>query len=434
MLSSVVFIRDGCPKLVGQIEYCSPEERSSNVFGSFKLKNDPKAIRITDENILYCGSKLLGAEVIGLVLYTGQDTKVFQQNTTQNLRGERPSRYKTILVCISMSLLMGIVSAVYRLIQPRQLALVSVITGRSKLAVIFLTIIDCLIFQLHQGSPLLFLFIVEIANHFRHHSITLSLLSKPLSALKSALRSCLSNPKPQPKKLPDTNPKKDAILNTKKPSDFKLRAETNPEQQQEHKNNPRFADRLEDSGIDSAGMQQSQKSSPTTPRRSIIRQQSVGVSLAGQESVIVEGEYSENSSGTGGNTAAGSLNSQNIVGDGSWNKEKGFELTQANPDRMKSLSFGLPYSCALSDTVIFDKTDTLTAARLKISRISTANRDYSLLEDGSPDTLELMLEDSRRNALKYLLSEEDEEEEHESGFGSDESSRSHDDGSESSQQ
>ena len=194
-------------------------------------------------------------------------------------------------------------------------------------------------------------------------------------------------------------------------------------------------ERLEDSGIDSAGLPPSQKSSPTTPRRSIIRQQSIGISLAGQESVQAEPDHSENSSGTGGATATGSLNSQTVGGEVLGAKDKGFDLSHPSSDRMKALSFGLPYSCALSDTVIFDKTDTLTAARLKVSRISTANRDYSLLEDGSPDTLELMLEDSRRNALKYLLTEEEEEEVNDSDLDSGNTSKSNDDdGSESSQQ
>lgn len=229
MISSTSFIKDACPKLVGQIEYCSPEERVTNVFGSFKLKNDPKAIRITDENILYCGSKLLAAEVIGLVLHTGQDTKVFQQNTTQTLRTERPSRYKTILVCITMSLIMGVVSAVYKLIQPRALAVASMVTGRSKIAVCILTLIDCVIFQLHQGSPLLFMFIVELGNHFRHHSVSVEYLLKPLRCIKSGIRRCCSKDKSAVKRSPDIHLRKDSILNLKKSSEFKERAEGNSE-------------------------------------------------------------------------------------------------------------------------------------------------------------------------------------------------------------
>lgn len=196
-----------------------------------------------------------------------------------------------------------------------------------------------------------------------------------------------------------------------------------------------MGEKLEDSGIDSAGLPPSQKSSPTTPVRSIMRQQSIGINLSVGENNHIEPDSSEQSSGTGGNTAGSSLNSQYLGVDLVGSSEKSFKLSEPNPEGIKSLSFGLPYSCALSDTVIFDKTDTLTAARMKVSRISTTLRDYGFLEEGAPDLLQQMLEDSRRNALKYLLTEEEDEEENRA-LDSDQESKSEDsqEGSESSQQ
>src|SRR3990167_1344276 len=126
-----------------------------------------------------------------------------------------------------------------------------------------------------------------------------------------------------------------------------------------------MGEKLEDSGIDSAGLPPSQKSSPTTPVRSIMRQQSIGINLSVGENNHIEPDSSEQSSGTGGNTAGSSLNSQYLGVDLVGSSEKSFKLSEPNPEGIKSLSFGLPYSCALSDTVIFDKTDTLTAARMK---------------------------------------------------------------------
>jgi hypothetical protein len=140
----------------------------SHVLGSFKLKNDPKSIGLTDENVLFCGSKLFGAEVIGLVLYTGQDTRVFQQNSARDCITKKPTRHKTIFISIAMSLFMGVVSSVYRLIQSRGLQVLVLITGRSAFSVVVLTLIDGIIFQLHQGAPLLFVFIVELVNYLKH--------------------------------------------------------------------------------------------------------------------------------------------------------------------------------------------------------------------------------------------------------------------------
>lgn len=166
-----------------------------------------------------------------------------------------------------------------------------------------------------------------------------------------------------------------------------------------------------------------------------MRQQSIGINLSVGENNHIEPDSSEQSSGTGGNTAGSSLNSQSLGVDLVGSSEKSFKLSEPNPEGIKSLSFGLPYSCALSDTVIFDKTDTLTAARMKVSRISTTLRDYGFLEEGAPDLLQQMLEDSRRNALKYLLTEEEDEEENRA-LDSDQESKSEDsqEGSESSQQ
>ena len=227
ILSSPAFVKDVTPKLVGQIEYCSPEDRVSSVLGSFKLKNDPKAIRITDENILYCGSKLLGAEVIGLVLYTGQDTRVFQQNSVQEHEQNKPSRYKTVLICITMSALMGIISAVYKLIQPRTLTVLSMVTGRSQFAVLIITIIDAMIFQLHQGAPLLFLFIVEIVNHSKHSrgfgekwKDFLQFCSRVYQKCKSKDRSPVIIQKGQ-----EGSGRKDSILQVRKASDPRHKSE-----------------------------------------------------------------------------------------------------------------------------------------------------------------------------------------------------------------
>jgi magnesium-transporting ATPase (P-type) len=70
----------------GQIEYCGPNSKSE-IDGIFKLKNDPKASRIDNKYILFCGAKLYtewfvldNFRMIGMVLYNGKNTKILQKN------------------------------------------------------------------------------------------------------------------------------------------------------------------------------------------------------------------------------------------------------------------------------------------------------------------------------------------------------------------
>ena len=80
--------------LNGYIEYEPPSGTTERFSGEFKLKNDPKITNITDENILFCGSKLYSKEVVGMVLYTGNHTKIFQKNYIQKY-GMHRIVYKT---------------------------------------------------------------------------------------------------------------------------------------------------------------------------------------------------------------------------------------------------------------------------------------------------------------------------------------------------
>lgn len=48
-----------------------------NFSGNFKLSNDPKVMKITNENMIFCGSRLYTNWVIGFVLFNGVNTKIF---------------------------------------------------------------------------------------------------------------------------------------------------------------------------------------------------------------------------------------------------------------------------------------------------------------------------------------------------------------------
>ena len=73
-------IKNILPILEGQIEYEPPSQRSINFSGTFKLNNDPQISKFTHKNVLFCGTKLHTSWMMGIVLYTGKDTKIIQKN------------------------------------------------------------------------------------------------------------------------------------------------------------------------------------------------------------------------------------------------------------------------------------------------------------------------------------------------------------------
>ena len=62
-------------RLKGKIEY-DPPSPSDSFLGKFNLTNDPKMYQITNDNVIFCGSRLHTTWVIGYVLYNGTNTKI----------------------------------------------------------------------------------------------------------------------------------------------------------------------------------------------------------------------------------------------------------------------------------------------------------------------------------------------------------------------
>lgn len=85
------------PSLEGQIEYEAPSDNVSNFTGQFKLINDPQISRISHKNMLFCGTQLHTSWMIGLVLFTGQNTKILQMNM------EKMSKFEKIIKEIKTS-------------------------------------------------------------------------------------------------------------------------------------------------------------------------------------------------------------------------------------------------------------------------------------------------------------------------------------------
>ena len=77
------------PSLEGQLEYEPPSERVAQFGGTFKLNNDPQVSRINHKNVLFCGTQLHTTWMMGIVLFTGQETKIVQMNLLQWSRFER---------------------------------------------------------------------------------------------------------------------------------------------------------------------------------------------------------------------------------------------------------------------------------------------------------------------------------------------------------
>jgi magnesium-transporting ATPase (P-type) len=68
------------PLLEGQMEYEPPSERVVHFSGIFKLNNDPQVSKITHKNMIFCGTQLQTSWMIGIVMFTGQQTKIMQMN------------------------------------------------------------------------------------------------------------------------------------------------------------------------------------------------------------------------------------------------------------------------------------------------------------------------------------------------------------------
>lgn len=69
-------------KMTGQIEYDAPNPRAEFA-GTFKLRSDHKISRFGKENVMFCGTKLHTGWVIGMVIYSGINTKIMQKNISE---------------------------------------------------------------------------------------------------------------------------------------------------------------------------------------------------------------------------------------------------------------------------------------------------------------------------------------------------------------
>jgi magnesium-transporting ATPase (P-type) len=77
------------PALEGHIEYEAPSDNVIDFTGYFKLNNDPQISKISHKNVLFCGTQLHTSWMIGMVLFTGQNTKILQMNLSKINKFER---------------------------------------------------------------------------------------------------------------------------------------------------------------------------------------------------------------------------------------------------------------------------------------------------------------------------------------------------------
>jgi magnesium-transporting ATPase (P-type) len=104
-------------KLNGYIEYDPPSGNKSNFWGIFKLKNDPKVTQLSEENLLLAGSKLYSKEVIGMVLYTGDNCMIFQKNQfekyeAQSRRIKVPKVLEIVNLLVVLSTFLSLIASI----------------------------------------------------------------------------------------------------------------------------------------------------------------------------------------------------------------------------------------------------------------------------------------------------------------------------------
>ena len=76
--------------LDGSVEYPEPSLVDADNMGTFKIKGDPKVSFIKPSNIIYSGSKTHSDYIVGMILYTGSDTKIFRKSLQRhNFFGRR---------------------------------------------------------------------------------------------------------------------------------------------------------------------------------------------------------------------------------------------------------------------------------------------------------------------------------------------------------
>lgn len=83
--SSSEYLLNLARKLSGYVEYDAPTGGIEHFNGMFKLKNDPKVANFTEEHMILCGAKVYSKEAVGMVLFTGSNTRIFQKSSVQSM-------------------------------------------------------------------------------------------------------------------------------------------------------------------------------------------------------------------------------------------------------------------------------------------------------------------------------------------------------------
>lgn len=359
--------------MVGMVEYDSPEEFRPDNAGSFSLKSDPKATRFGSNSLLYCGSKLYSDAMIGLVLYSGQHTRIFRQNLYDDTMHRFTQTKKRVLISmrnplINLNLGIAIVaifcSSLLALTDKKLYQRLVMIEGLHSWSLYIVKILSTFGFMISFVPSYLF-FVMEVAVAVISLSVELKLKTtfksvfscgrkKKNTIMETSMNLASSDDKTILEK-PERSTPGGAMYN----SDFSYHVEQKEDE---------IISELKLAGIE-GNQKDNIELSPKGRRNS---------SFTGNQILPTISSFQSHSA--------------EVV-------DEKVDLTLLSLDLMMTLSS--------ADHIVFDKTDTLTEGNFWVGKISTSRRDYSFTL--SDDKLDQMIKESVRNYAKYALSDSDDE-------------------------
>jgi hypothetical protein len=358
------FLDGFCKKMGGVIEYDAPGEYNPDYVGSFTLKNDPKPARFGGDNILYCGSKLYSDGVIGMVLFTGKNTRIFQQNMIENTYQKMTKSKKQVLhllkypiyyIHFGWVLILAFIYCLLIFSNERQLEVVLFIEGYQSRAngYIFKTV-STLVY-LSQWTPMYLVFIIDLA------SITICFIVETNMAVGT-----FSNRWGRRKMSVEVT---GSVSDDKGEDNDMLIMPSNKD--------------IGDGRFKGGEVLRSLNQIDNEPESGYTGEKRMSQLL--EHPVI----HSTSSIGSQPRSKPNQAEQSNI--------------TMVNLDQL--------FCLANADHIIFDKTDTLTRGLMRVGKMSTRRTDYKL--DVPHEKLEMMLDESKRNYAKYALSDSDEDKDNE---------------------
>jgi magnesium-transporting ATPase (P-type) len=342
-----------CKKLNGYVEYNPPNGLKQKFNGTFKLKNDPKVTHLTEDNLLLAGTKLYSSEMVGMVMYVGKDCSVFQKNFIEQWKTDkrRPKQAfmfkllnKAIIGLLSLSLIFSLVNVILMATAEETYTMVKAIETHTigfNIVKKFLAIFTICI-NLVPWSLRIVIEIVLIVNAYKIKYMQYVKLVKPVELLHEMEKAQSIDS--------SRSVRTRHSLNIKRKSSYNLGTQLS------HKSTP--------------------DDSPTTPRPS-IRRSTTGRVLNGTQIIDADEVASPGYKRKGNRKGTKSGKSKNLA------KSIDEELTEIMANHLNVINYLVLPDLGAIDQVFFDKTDTLTAGKMKVAELTTYLKCYRVPHQGA---------------------------------------------------